>query len=167
VTTTVIAALKPLPPQGLFGPAVRLALAEAHEVHVDQAIAFDRGGFPMRVTYATHPGQGLLANVVEVNCGAQVLPPEDFLALPSVVVPAYALLTLDTPHRHVPATPRVIDLHAWLLARITDLLMTNGVPWLWTSTGPWSVYSAWRDDLFPTSPLGDAFAWQASLEDVV
>lgn len=165
-TSTVIAALKSLPQQALFSPAVRMCLADVTELQVDQTIHFDRDGFPAKVIYTTGRGQGLLADCTEVNGSARVLPPDDFTTLPSCV-PAYSLLTLDTAYRHLPALPSVIDLHAWLVARITDLLELHGVPWVWTSTGSGSTYCDWRDDLYPASPLGDAFAWQASLEQEV
>lgn len=162
-TSTVIAALKPLPQQALFGPAVRMVLADVTEVQIDQAVTFDADGSPIRVSYATGRGQGLLASVVEINANGQVIPPGDFVHLPSCV-PAYTLITLDTPYRHLPMSPSVIDLHAWLVVRLTDFLETAGIPWLWTSTGARTTYCDWRDDIAPSTPLGDAFAWQASLE---
>lgn len=165
-TSTVIAALRSLPQQALFSPAVRLCLADVLEVRVDQTIHFDPGGFPSRVSYSTHRGQGLLADVTEVNGSGHVLLPSEQIALPSYV-PAYTLLTLDTPQRDVPTSPAVVDLHAWLVVRITDMLETHGVPWLWTSTGDGSEYCDWRETLTPANPLGDAFAWQASLEQEV
>ena len=158
-TSTVIAALQPLPQQALFSPAVRMVLGDVTEVQVDQNVQFDRDGVPLRVTYATGRGQGLLASVVEGNGSGHVLPPADFVALPSCV-PAYTLLTLETPRQAWSVKPAAVDLHAWLLVRITDFLETAGVKWLWTSTGPWSKYCDWRDDLYPTAPLGDPFLWE-------
>jgi hypothetical protein len=166
MTSTVIAAMVPTPAQALFGPALGLVLDQVREVQVDQCIQFDGDGAPMRTSYATGRGQGLLATVTEVNGCGHVLPPADFVSLPTAV-PAYTLLTLDTPHRHIPAKPSTIDLHAWLVARITDFLETARIKWLWTSTGPWAAYCDWKDDIYPSTPLGDAFAWQHSLRGVV
>lgn len=165
-TSTVIAALKPLQQQALFGPAVHLALAGVRDLQIDQNVSFGSDGFATRASYATGRGQGLLAEVTELNGCGHILPPDEFLTLPSCAN-AYSLLTLDTPHRQVPLTPSVIDLHAWLVARITDFMETLAVPWLWTSTGAaGGAYCEWRDSLYPATPLGDAFSWQASLEEV-
>jgi hypothetical protein len=142
MTSTVIAAMVPTPAQALFGPALGLVLDQVREVQVDQCIQFDGDGAPMRTSYATGRGQGLLATVTEVNGCGHVLPPADFVSLP-------------------------IDLHAWLVARITDFLETARIKWLWTSTGPWAAYCDWKDDIYPSTPLGDAFAWQHSLRGVV
>jgi hypothetical protein len=156
---TLIAATSPMESaHGLVETGVRLASRGDRPIHLDAIHSMDGENRITLSSYATAPSQGLLAHVGALHGRGHALPYDDRIP-PGPDL--YATLSFRTEWDL--AGGRAIDLHAWLVARLTDYLELAGVTWCWTTDAA-GDFIPWRGTIEPSAPLGDPFVWQDGLE---